>query len=165
MVEFTTNRLSLGELIDSDVDVLVDSFNNPKIKKGLNNVPDGFNENMAHQFIQSQHYTRENNIAYYFAVRLGDELVGTICLYNFKENSAEIGYWIAEKHWGNGYATESSKAVIDYANKVMGITHINGTTKRDNKASQNVLKKLGMGMSMMHKQTILYTLIQQSNAR
>lgn len=154
-LDIKTDRLSLGDLLDSDVDVIVKAFNNPKIRKGLFNIPDNFNEMMAHQFIQSQMYTRENNIAYYFAVRLGNELIGCICLYNITKDSAEIGYWIVENQWGNGYATESTKAVVEFAKNDMGITNFIGTTNADNKASQNVLTKVG----------ILYTLINNTNAR
>ena len=38
------------------------------------------------------------------------------------EGAVELGYWIAEEHWGNGYAAEASKAIINHAFHDLGIS-------------------------------------------
>ena len=34
---------------------------------------------------------------------------------NQKEDDLyEVGYWVGESHWGNGYATEAVKGILNY---------------------------------------------------
>ncbi|MFU7527942.1 GNAT family N-acetyltransferase [Qipengyuania sp. ASV99] len=59
-----------------------------------------------------------------------------------EEGSIEIGYWIARKHWGRGYASEAGRAVIAIA-RALGYQRIMGSHFLDNPAAGAVLKKLG----------------------
>ncbi len=71
-----------------------------------------------------------------------EQLVGSINLTPRNNGSdAEIGYWLAEKAIGKGYATAATNALACYANdhfrRVYAQTHV------DNKASQHVLERAG----------------------
>lgn len=55
---------------------------------------------------------------------------------------AEIGYWIARPHWGQGYATEAAAAVVEIA-RLLGHPRVHGGHFVDNPASGRVLRKLG----------------------
>ena len=57
--------------------------------------------------------------------------------------SWEIGYHIAKKYTGNGYATEAVKTFIPYMSERLGIKEILGICLSDNIASVHVLKKCG----------------------
>lgn len=54
----------------------------------------------------------------------------------------EIGYWIARRHWGQGYATEATRAVLGLA-LAIGHKRIVATHFTDNVASTRVLEKAG----------------------
>lgn len=56
--------------------------------------------------------------------------------------TAEMGYWIARPHWGQGYATEAGRAVLDVA-RMLGHERIVASHFIDNPASGKVLRKLG----------------------
>jgi RimJ/RimL family protein N-acetyltransferase len=56
----------------------------------------------------------------------------------------DIGYRLLESAWGQGYATESAKACIDYGFKHFNLNRIIGDAMKENTASINVFKKLGM---------------------
>ena len=56
----------------------------------------------------------------------------------------DIGYRLLESAWGKGYATESAKACIDYGFKHFNLNRIIGDVMKENTASINVFKKLGM---------------------
>lgn len=56
----------------------------------------------------------------------------------------DIGYRFMQKHWGKGYATESAKACVEYGFKHFNLNRIIGNAMKDNVASINVFKKLGM---------------------
>jgi RimJ/RimL family protein N-acetyltransferase len=55
----------------------------------------------------------------------------------------EVGWGIARKHWGKGYASEGASAAMDYAFDVLGWSHAIHCIDEQNLASQGVAKRLG----------------------
>ncbi len=82
---------------------------------------------------------------YTYAVESGDtgELMGNFAVHidSFK---AEIGYVLAGKYWGKGYATEAAAAVIRQLFKNRDIFRIWAVCDTANRASARVLTKAGM---------------------
>ena len=70
------------------------------------------------------------------------ELVGSCGLGRRPSGAVEMGYWIARGHWGRGFATEASRALIDIA-RTLGFGQLEGSHFIDNPASGRVLEKLG----------------------
>jgi RimJ/RimL family protein N-acetyltransferase len=58
-------------------------------------------------------------------------------------DTVDIGYRFAKKYWGMGIATESARPFIKYGFETLNLKEIIGLTMPENKASSNVLKKLG----------------------
>jgi RimJ/RimL family protein N-acetyltransferase len=56
--------------------------------------------------------------------------------------TAELGYWVAQPHWGRGYATEAGAAMIAIA-RLLGHERLTAAHFSDNPASGRVLAKLG----------------------
>ncbi len=56
----------------------------------------------------------------------------------------EIKYTLKRNHWGRGLATESVRAMLDYADRTLGLRHIIATTDPENIASHRVLLKAGL---------------------
>ena len=83
------------------------------------------------------------------------ELIGCIGLDPVEQDdrTLEVGYWIARKAWGQGYATEAGRAVLDLA-RMMGCARLHAGHYVDNPASGKVLNKLGFvrkpGIVMRH---------------
>lgn len=69
------------------------------------------------------------------------QLVGCIGI-DPHEGEVELGYWIARPHWGQGYATEAGRAVLDVA-RMLGHQRVVASHFLDNPASGRVLRKLG----------------------
>jgi RimJ/RimL family protein N-acetyltransferase len=59
------------------------------------------------------------------------------------DDSAELGYWIAEEFWGNGYAAEASEALVERAFSDLNVNKIYATYRVENSQSKRVLEKLG----------------------
>ncbi|HXK17900.1 MAG TPA: GNAT family N-acetyltransferase [Polyangiaceae bacterium] len=55
----------------------------------------------------------------------------------------DLGYRFLPSFWGMGLATESSRAVVDYARGELGLQRLVGWVHPDNVASARVLTKLG----------------------
>ena len=56
----------------------------------------------------------------------------------------EIGWRIAHRFWGKGYAPEGADACIKYANETLNILEIVSFTATINKKSIRVMEKIGM---------------------
>ncbi len=76
-------------------------------------------------------------------------IVGSCGLGRRPTGAVEMGYWIGRQHWGKGFATEASRALIEIA-KVLKLPRLEASHFLDNPASGRVLEKLGFvatGMS------------------
>ena len=77
--------------------------------------------------------------------RMEGDLVGAIGLDISRVHAhAELGYWIAREHWGNGFATEAAAAVVAYGFGELGLERIHAHYMHGNPASGRVLAKIGM---------------------
>ena len=74
--------------------------------------------------------------------RKGEENVGYVQLCP-AEGGWEIGYHIAKKYTGNGYATEAARAFLKFQTRERGLTEVWGVCLKENTASLRVLEKLG----------------------
>ena len=57
---------------------------------------------------------------------------------------ADIGYEIAPKYWGRGYATEVALAIVDFGFWELDLHRLSSWCIADNAASARVLEKVGM---------------------
>lgn len=77
------------------------------------------------------------------ALRESGELIGGSGLsLTAAPGVAEIGYILAPQHWGHGYATETVRALVDWA-RLLGLQRLHASIHPDNTASRNVLRKCG----------------------
>ncbi len=81
--------------------------------------------------------------------KLTNECVGWSGLKYFNQplnnhnNFYELGYRFKKKHWGKGFATESSSAILDFGFKNLNVEKIFAITDPKNENSKKVLNKLG----------------------
>lgn len=59
------------------------------------------------------------------------------------EGTAELGYWIAEEYWGNGFAVEASSVLIKRAFECLDVERVYASYRVENNQSKRVLEKLG----------------------
>ncbi|MDX2633329.1 GNAT family protein [Streptomyces scabiei] len=57
--------------------------------------------------------------------------------------AGKLGYAIAAKEWGRGYATDAARALVTYAFKEIGLHRITAAIGPDNAASIAVVQQLG----------------------
>jgi RimJ/RimL family protein N-acetyltransferase len=81
---------------------------------------------------------------YEFAVVADGNHIGGIGVYLHNANdTAELGWILDKKYHGMGYATEAAGAVIGFAEDRLSIKHFVAHCDWENRASQNVMSKLG----------------------
>jgi RimJ/RimL family protein N-acetyltransferase len=81
------------------------------------------------------------------AVTLGGEgtLIGAVGLALVMEDRrAELGYWIGLPWWNRGYATEASRAVVDFGLSALGLHRVMARHMARNPSSGRVMEKIGM---------------------
>ncbi|WP_214316795.1 GNAT family N-acetyltransferase [Nonomuraea sediminis] len=129
-----TARLSLRDFTAADADELVTLHNDPGVMRYLNGgrpTPREVvvNETLPH-FIQEGHYAAE----------VSGRFVGWFHLLP----DFELGYRLRTDAWGNGYATEGTRALIDRAFRDLGAERVWGQTMTVNLASRRVMEKCGL---------------------
>ncbi len=83
------------------------------------------------------------------------ELIGAIGLHVDPEHqSAEMGFWIGLNWWGQGYATEATRAVVRYGFEALGLNRIYAHHMTKNPASGRVLEKAGLRPEGLFRQAI-----------
>lgn len=58
-----------------------------------------------------------------------------------------LGYILAKKHWGNGYAAEGARGWLEYAFSVLGAKRIIAEIRPENTGSRRVVERLDMGVT------------------
>ena len=139
-------HLSIREWRINDKSALAENLNNPKV---LNNLRDGlpypYTEQDAEDFITAM-LSANKNSTYAFAITLDDEVIGSIGVFrrdNIHYRTAEMGYYIGEPYWGNGYMTNIIKQVCEYIFENTDIIRIFAEPFAHNKASCRALEKAG----------------------
>ncbi len=56
----------------------------------------------------------------------------------------EIGWRLAQRHWGQGFATEAAIAAVEFGFTQLEVQKIASFTTLKNTASQNVMRRIGM---------------------
>ena len=133
-IEIKTKRLIIKKPQTRDKQRLISELNDKEVSKWLENVPFPYLDEDADRWINS---LTINNLQ--FNIFLDNNLIGGVGL---KENY-RLGYWLGKDYWGNGYATETSKELIEYASKELNIKKIKARYMTENTSSAAVLEKLG----------------------
>lgn len=92
-----------------------------------------------------QEYYKEKECYWGIFLKENDALIGTVYLYPENKN-ADVGflsYCLGSKYWGNGYATEAVREVLQYGFNDLKYKNITTFVAKSNIRSQNVLKRLG----------------------
>ena len=99
----------------------------------------------AEDFIHNSISAWENGTRFPFAItrKEVDEPFGMIDLH-IRGCTVGLGYVIARSHQRKGYATEATRAIINWAFRQPKIYRVNASTDIENIASQRVLEKAGM---------------------
>jgi len=143
----TTQRLMLRPFEISDAQRISELCNNYNIYKSTLTLPFPYSIESALNWIPTLEELFTNDIRYEFAIanKVTGELYGAIGLSHVKHyKNGEIAYWIGKEYWGNGYATEAVKAVIDFAFSEKGYHKVWGRFFTTNPSSGRVMEKAGM---------------------
>jgi RimJ/RimL family protein N-acetyltransferase len=134
-----TERLVLRAPGPGDAEALARLINDRRIAINTARIPYPYSVEDAEQFIAAVN-RRGGEVA--FLITLDDALIGG-CGVAQSDSGPELGYWVGVPFWGQGFATEAARAVIDYAFGSLGHGVLEAGARVSNPASRRVLEKCG----------------------
>lgn len=130
----------------SDAKDLAMALSNRKIQDNLRDgMPYPYTEQDGIDYISSM-ISADENETFAFAITVDDKAVGSIGVFrqdNIHRQTAELGYYIAEKYWGKGLMTEAVTQMCEYVFEKSDIIRIYAEPFAYNAASCRVLEKVG----------------------
>ena len=130
----------------SDAKELVMAISNKKVQDNLRDgLPYPYTEQDGIDYISSI-ISADESETFAFAVTAEDKVVGSIGVFrqgNIHRQTAELGYYIAEKYWGKGIMTEAVIQICKYVFEKSDIICIYAESFAYNAASCRVLEKAG----------------------
>jgi len=142
-----TQRLILRPFCLSDADEVQRQAGNPKVAATTATIPHPYPDGAAEEWISKHSEWFEKRLAVDWAIELQEtkKLIGCISLgINKIHNRAELGYWIGEENWGQGFCSEAANAAIHYAFKSLELNKITSRHMSENPSSGKVMIKAGM---------------------
>ncbi len=100
-------------------------------------------------------YERFSDLGFWAAIEAATgAFMGWFHFKPYRENPDEIelGYRLMKRFWGQGYATEGSRALIDKGFREQNVHKVVATTMRENWRSRHVVEKVGLRF----EQTFVY---------
>jgi RimJ/RimL family protein N-acetyltransferase len=134
-----TERLVLRAPNGHDAKAIAQLANNIRIAANTARLPHPYGLADAEQFVTAVN-RRDSEAA--FLIALDGAPIG-VCGIDPREGGPEIGYWLGVAYWGQGYATEAVRALIDYAFGDLDHEVLQAGARVSNPASRRVLEKCG----------------------
>lgn len=141
-----TERLTIRKLTEQDAEFILKLLNEPDFLKYIGDKKVRTHED-AIEYLQKEVIDsyQTNGYGPYLVERTDEQQPVGICSLKKREELSmpDLGFAFLKRHRSNGYATEASLAVMQYASSTLGINSISAITSPQNSASIGLLKKLG----------------------
>lgn len=140
-----TQRLLLGPIGVGDAAAVFETYaNDPQVTRFATWVPHATITETQRYLQACEIAWREGTALPWAVIRKSDgKLIGSAEL-RIDDHKAEIGYVIARPLWGQGYASEAARALVDWAFARPDIFRVWATCDAENLASARVLEKAGL---------------------
>ena len=143
-----TPRLTLRELRDDDFERVHAYASDHEVVRYLDWGPSSIEETTRFMALAREARKATPRTAYHLAIalRTDDRAVGS-CRIEIRDASGQtgdLGYVLDRAHWGRGYATEASRALVAFGFDRLGLHRVWARCDVRNAASAHVLEKLGM---------------------
>jgi RimJ/RimL family protein N-acetyltransferase len=159
-LELETDRLLLRPLVENDWEMALETFMDPEVMKFVADV--GSEEALAEEMKTAIRRGAGGRIGVWCVLqRETGEKLGTAILLplpieeddtdwslvqedRYPDADIEVGYILKRSAWGNGYATEACRRLVQFAFEETELNEIVAVTDPRNAASQKVLRKCGL---------------------
>ncbi|GAA5106267.1 GNAT family N-acetyltransferase [Nocardia iowensis] len=152
-----TDRLILRHFTENDAELLIELDSDPEVMRylsgGVPTPPEKIHQETMPRLLSQ--YEKWDGAYGTFAAheKTSGEFIGWFILRPKADgplDEVELGYRFRKTAWGNGYATEGSTALLHKAFTELGVHMVWAETMFVNRASRNVMEKVGMTHVQTH---------------
>ncbi len=140
-----TPRLILRPPRKDDADTLARELNNFRISRNTGRIPHPYHLKDAEDFLFRANHMAPPSGAWAISRKPNaQELIGVISLdHDAVKDTVELGYWLSESVWANGFGSEAAGAVVDHAFQNLELNALVSCFHDDNPVSGRILSRLG----------------------
>jgi RimJ/RimL family protein N-acetyltransferase len=147
-MELVTGRLILREFKENDWPAVLAYQSDPlylRYYEWTDRDPRAVQE-FVHTFLAQQKEQPRTRFQLAITLKPRQQLIGTcgIRTQSASAREGDIGYELSPRHWGQGYATEAARAVLQFGFAELELHRIWSRCIADNVRSVRVLERLGM---------------------
>ncbi|QQE13496.1 GNAT family N-acetyltransferase [Planctomycetota bacterium] len=147
ITEFETDRLVIRQFSEADAPKVFEMLSDEEIARNAG-APWPYEMKHATGWI-SMHddlFKKGETLPYAIEVKDTEELIGCVSLNNMytPNGPGDLGFWLGRNYWGNGYATEAAKCMIEIGFQTLGLNKVYTFCLSGNVGSEHVLKKCGL---------------------
>ena len=149
MLVLSTPRLTIRPFLEGDAPAMAEVFGDAEVMRF--SLSGSLNDAAVADWVREQAgvYALSPGFGRWaICEREGERAIGYVKLMQEEgltaEREAELGFRLARRSWGRGYATEAVQAIVEHAFGTGKIDRLIGIVDPHNGASVRVLQKLGM---------------------
>lgn len=146
-----TERLIIREIALTDIDAMFELHSDPAVHRYLGNKTITSQEKLMEAIGTLRQQYIDFGVGRWAMIdKKTNEFIGWTGLeYVTKEtnnhkNFYDLGYRLLKRFWGQGFATESAFASLDYAFDKLNATEVYAMADIENEGSNKILKKVGL---------------------
>jgi RimJ/RimL family protein N-acetyltransferase len=145
-----TERLVLRQFTSDDVDNLVELDSDPDVMHFITGGRATPRDEIEHDLLPYVLGYYEDGNRYGFWAAIEKQSGSFLGWFHFRpaegrpSDEPELGYRLRRSAWGNGYATEGSRALIHKGFTELGVQRVVAETMAVNSASRRVMEKAGL---------------------
>lgn len=141
-----TERLWLREFVADDLPAMLAYGSNPKVNRYMLFAPDEEENARKHlaAVLRQQGHARRKSWELAAARQQDGQVVGACDLNLTPEGEGDLGYVLAEEHWGQGYGTEILRSLVRACFGELQLPRVVATIDVRNKRSIRVAEKAGL---------------------
>jgi len=143
-MQLFTPRLTMRQLQSRDWTLFLQLHREPQVLRYCYDMPsEAFVRNRFEQRLGNWDTSSRDPLCLVVTDKVSDVLLG-VTGFTYDGDTAELGYLFMPEYFGYGYATESLRAVIDWAWNECKISLYKAVVTRGNINSEKVLSKCGL---------------------
>lgn len=152
-----TSRLTLRPYLPVDAQRVQQLAGAREVADTTLHIPHPYPDGAAEKWIALHQAAWDAGIGVTYAItdRVSGALYGTVALTIAREHErAELGYWSAVPFWNRGFCTEAARELLAMAFGPMHLHRVQARHLQRNPASGRVMKKLGMQLEGVHRESM-----------
>jgi RimJ/RimL family protein N-acetyltransferase len=145
MTVLETRRLILRRVRDEDFALLAEVINNYRIAENTARIPWPYTPDDAVSFIRLERHRSAGSCHFVITVKgRGDAPKGGIGIEAERPKAqGELGYWLAESLWRQGFGLEAARCVVVHGFEALGHEVLHAGYRHGNEGSRRILDQLG----------------------